>query len=147
MLAENAAAPATAEVNGRRDCVEQLGGRLTQSLGGASTKSQVRIYGRRHLLWRGDKLCAGRTILLRLVTDARWPQMRRIQYRDGRLSDLLNVARARDAAMATALREINGEETPLTAPPIAAIDPGATTLAETLGNDAWHDWPPDPGTV
>jgi hypothetical protein len=42
--------------------------------------------------------------LLRVVSDERWPTMWRVEFPDGRLSDMVNLARARDAARTFAMR-------------------------------------------
>jgi hypothetical protein len=51
------------------------------------------------LKWRGHALHdrAGR-LLLRIVPDAKWPGMWRVEHPDDRLSDLMSKTRARDAA-------------------------------------------------
>jgi hypothetical protein len=38
--------------------------------------------------------------LARIVPDGRWPGMWRISWSDGRLSDMVNLSRAKDAAIA-----------------------------------------------
>jgi hypothetical protein len=44
-----------------------------------------------------------RNPLLNVTPDGRWPQMWRIRHRDNSLSNLLNVARAKDTALTHAL--------------------------------------------
>jgi hypothetical protein len=58
----------------------------------------------RDLTWRkcSDGLhCTGRRgAIVTVVPDATYPQMWRIRYSDGRLSDMVNLSRAKDAAVA-----------------------------------------------
>jgi hypothetical protein len=42
-----------------------------------------------------------------VVRDAKWPNMYRVRYPDGRLSDMVNLARAKDVAISIALRILN----------------------------------------
>jgi hypothetical protein len=58
--------------------------------------------------------------MLRVVPDATWPGMWRVEISDGRLSDMANWTRIRDAAMSIALAELNLEvkETARVAPPM-----------------------------
>jgi hypothetical protein len=54
---------------------------------------------RQRFEWHGDVLLgADRKPLLRIVPDAKWPGMWRVEFPDGRLSDLTNRTRAKDAA-------------------------------------------------
>ena len=80
------------------------------------------MLGRRDLKWRDDGdglvLRHGRSVLLHVVPDARWPGMWRIRRHDGRLSDMLNISRAKDAARSIALAELNRQETLVAAPPV-----------------------------
>src|SRR5262249_55773156 len=71
------------------------------------------------------------TPLARVVPDSRWPNMWRIVWPDGRTSDVVNLARARDAAQATAERGPPARDrklfhwktsnSPSQAPPVAPI--------------------------
>jgi hypothetical protein len=71
---------------------------------------------RSHLNWtrgaKGFALHVGkfRNPLLHVVPDSRWPHMWRIRHRDNSLSDLLNVARAKDAARSHALAELRAHD-------------------------------------
>jgi hypothetical protein len=47
----------------------------------------------------------------RVVPDAQWPNMWRVEYPKGVLSDMANRARAKDAAMSMVLTNLNTEET------------------------------------
>jgi hypothetical protein len=73
---------------------------------------------RSDLRWNGLALHLGRRAqsLLTVVPDARWPGMYRIRLRDGRLSDMVNLARAKDAAADVALSELNNSKGSRNAP-------------------------------
>src|SRR5262249_4526487 len=77
----------------------------------------VKIFGQHQLAWRGDALYCGGRAVLHIVLDARHSSMWRVRG-DGRLSDMVNRARAKDAAMSMALAELNREETGAAAPPM-----------------------------
>jgi hypothetical protein len=70
------------------------------------------VTGRDRLVWRTDgralslHLHRSRRALIRVEPDGRWPGMFRIRSADG-LSDMTNLSRAKDAAVATALRSLN----------------------------------------
>jgi hypothetical protein len=82
-------------------------------------------------------LFAGKRKLLQVEPDAKYPQMWGIRLPDGSLSDMVNLARAKDAALSVAMREYSIHDqhllvwkhgdSPRTAPPIA---PTAATLPE-----------------
>ena len=79
------------------------------------------IFGRDELDWHGNVLQLGQRKLAQIEPDAVWPSMWRVRTPDGRLTDMVNISRARDAAPALALAALSqrGEETPAGAPPIA----------------------------
>ena len=94
----------------------------------------MRAFSRDSLEWRrqgdGVTLCLGRKVMLHLVRDERWPTtMWRICRRDGSLTDMLSLTRAKEAGYAAALAKLNGKETRLEAPYSAFPDGAATTLA------------------
>lgn len=81
------------------------------------------------------KLFYGRKPLLEVVPDAEYPAMWRVVWPDGSLSDMANIARAKDAAMvgARALGIINHDSEllhwehgwrPSAAPPLTLADDG-----------------------
>ena len=70
----------------------------------------------RELDWRDDKLCYRGREQARIVPDATYPGMWRVQLPGGTLSDMVNKVRARDAARGIVLGRLNGQETPLDAP-------------------------------
>ena len=57
--------------------------------------------------WKGDNLYYGPRKILRIVRDQKYPNMWRIEFPDGKLSDMVNRTRAKDAAMAHGLRMID----------------------------------------
>ena len=57
--------------------------------------------------WKGDDLHYGHRKLMRIVRDQKYPNMWRIEFPDGKLSDMVNRTRAKDAAMAHGLRIID----------------------------------------
>ena len=77
---------------------------------------------RTDLQWRGLALHLGEQAepLLTVVPDARWLGMWRIRFRDGQLSDIVNLSRAMDAAESFALSDTNlkGSETRPAASPV-----------------------------
>ena len=65
------------------------------------------IFGRDELNWHGNVLQLGRRKLAQIEPDAVWPSMWRVRTPDGRLTDMVNISRARDAARALALAALN----------------------------------------
>jgi hypothetical protein len=57
--------------------------------------------------WKGNDLYYGPRKILRIVRDQKYPNMWRIEFPDGKLSDMVNRTRAKDAAMAHGLRMID----------------------------------------
>jgi hypothetical protein len=66
-------------------------------------------YNNKNLSWKGDELfvVGRRKPVLRIVPDARYPTMWRVQRPDGSLSDMANRTRAKDAARSVALGTLN----------------------------------------
>ena len=75
----------------------------------------MRTYARTELSWKGNDLCLGRHRVAGIVPDGRWPAMWRVCRPDGSLSDMVNLTRAKDAAVSIALRELNMPSARLTA--------------------------------
>jgi len=96
----------------------------------ASQKPKV-IVGRDRLKWHhaGDdeRLCLyhgdGPNPLVTIEPDSKYSGMYRIRFPDGGLSDMANLTRAKDAATALALRELNsgGFGAQETAPPAGYV--------------------------
>jgi hypothetical protein len=91
------------------------------------------VFGRRDLTWHRERdgtlaLCrnGSRDILARIVADHVYPGMWRVKMPSGKLSDMANLARGKDAAMSIVLAILNREqkvqETASEAPPIAPND-------------------------
>ena len=75
-------------------------------------------YCRHDLRWRGNllRLHSGR-LLAKIEPDARWPGMWRIRTPDGICTDMVNLSRAKDAAIGLVLAKLNGRKTASEAPP------------------------------
>jgi hypothetical protein len=65
----------------------------------------ARKFGSDRLSWQGNRLYlqGSRVALLEIVPDAHYPKMWRVALPDGRLSDMVNRVRAKDAALSIAL--------------------------------------------
>jgi hypothetical protein len=69
-----------------------------------------RTYNSRDLSWRGNDLRrVGKTTVVSIVPDQTYAGMWRIAHPDGRLSDMVNRTRAKDAAVTIALGIVNSE--------------------------------------
>ena len=98
---------------------------------------------RSDLVWRGFALHLGDQAepLLTVVPDDRWPGMSRIRFRDGHLSDMLNIDRATDAAISIALVDVNPKGSiratdppPMRLPRQGHSDLGASQFERVLAN-------------
>jgi|GraSoiStandDraft_16_1057320.scaffolds.fasta_scaffold4190450_2 hypothetical protein len=67
------------------------------------------IYGTRNLEWKGDtlRLCGKGSPVVTIVPDGTWSGMWRVRLPDGRLTDMVNRTRAKDAATSIALGILN----------------------------------------
>jgi hypothetical protein len=65
------------------------------------------MYDRQDLNWRGYNLRLGRRVVATVEPDAKWPKMYRVRLPDGDLTDMVNLTRARDAAISLALEKLN----------------------------------------
>jgi hypothetical protein len=61
-------------------------------------------YGVYGLVWHGVVLKRGRRVLGSIERDAAFPRMWRVRLPSGRLTDMVNLTRAKDFACSTALR-------------------------------------------
>ena len=77
-----------------------------------------RDFRSRELHWRGNALHLGGRRLAQIEPDAKWPEMWRVRLPDDRLSDMVNISRARDAARALAIKILNSPQGAQEAPPI-----------------------------
>jgi hypothetical protein len=101
------------------------------------------VFGRRDLTWHRERdgtlaLCRNGSseILARVVADHVYPGMWRVKMPSGKLSDMTNLVRAKDAAMSVALailnREQKAQETASEAPPTAPNDFEALSVLEAV---------------
>ena len=63
-------------------------------------------FGRNDLVWDGLKLKLGARVMATIEPDANWPGMWRVRF-GGKLSDMANLSRAKDAAISIVLRGLN----------------------------------------
>ena len=64
------------------------------------------------LRWKGDKLMYGsRNTGAKIIPDAQWPGMYRVEYPPGVISDMTNLTRARDAAISIVAHHLKTVET------------------------------------
>jgi len=61
----------------------------------------------RDAVWRGNDLIYRHRVVASIVPDPKWPQMYRVRLPDGRVTDMVNLSRARDAARYLALNSLN----------------------------------------
>jgi len=75
----------------------------------------TRVYAAKGLEWKANRLVVqggGRhSPVAVIVPDTRWPGMWRVQRPDGTVTDMVNLARARDAARTILLAALNCQET------------------------------------
>ena len=87
----------------------------------------MRIFGRHQLFWKDDQLFrwGSDDVLAKVAPDAKWPGMWRI-HANGRISDMVNLSRAKDSAMSWALGKLNrkGQEETAAVPVPDASNPG-----------------------
>jgi len=58
------------------------------------------MLGHRELQWKGDRLMLGnRNTGAKVIPDSKWPNMYRLEYPPGVISDMANLTRIRDAAI------------------------------------------------
>jgi len=70
----------------------------------------ARIYGCQDIQWQGRRLrlLTGR-LLATVEPDRQWAGMYRVRFRDGHLTDMANLTRAKDAAASLALSRLNNK--------------------------------------
>jgi hypothetical protein len=62
--------------------------------------------------WDGDKLMQGkRPMLIEVLPDDQWPGVYRVHYQ-GKISDMVNLTRAKDAAVAMVAASLNALQKP-----------------------------------
>ncbi len=87
---------------------------------GSTWEDAMHIYGSQDLVWTDTQLRLshrGRTMAT-IEPDQTWPGMWRVRLPKRQPSDMVNLTRARDAAVSLALAVLNTEEAPVEAPPM-----------------------------
>jgi len=81
-----------------------------------------RIFGRQDIKWDGLRLrlCTGR-LLATVEDDAEWAGMYRVRLASGYLTDMVNLTRAKDAAISLVLTKLNSQETADRASPMRSF--------------------------
>jgi hypothetical protein len=96
----------------------------------------TRVFTRLNLNWKDDRLMVGRRWSgARIVPDLVWTKMFRVEYPAGKLSDMVNKTRAKDAAASLVLGDLNRQETPSGACQ-SDFDGGGGQLPTEEGNNA-----------
>jgi hypothetical protein len=69
----------------------------------------MKLLGPNDLIWSYNKLCryGSHRALIQIERDSKYPDMWRVVRPDGSLTDMVNLTRAKDAAMSLALRALN----------------------------------------
>ena len=64
--------------------------------------------------WKGDWLYFSKRKIVRIVPDEKYPNMWRIERPDGKLTDMVNKTRAKDAALSVGLQVLKTMSTAAT---------------------------------
>jgi hypothetical protein len=91
------------------------------------------MLGYNNFRWKGDKLMLGaRNTGAKIIPDAKWPGMFRVEYPPGVISDLANLTRIRDAAVHLVAHHLNSSMENATLGRATDVFPamGAHTLPE-----------------
>jgi hypothetical protein len=69
----------------------------------------MRLFSYRDLLWTGREFRPGKhgRVQATIEPDADWPNLYRVRLPDGHLTDMVNLTRAKHAAIALALEALN----------------------------------------
>ena len=62
---------------------------------------------RSRFTWEGERLFYRRRLLATVEPDKDWPGMWRVHMPDGHVSDMVNLSRAKDAALSLAVASLN----------------------------------------
>lgn len=65
---------------------------------------------RQALHWDGLQLHYRHRAVVTLVADEDWPELYRVHLPDGRITDMVNLTRAKDAAVALAMHALDGQQ-------------------------------------
>jgi hypothetical protein len=89
------------------------------------------------LKWDGHRLRLKDGRLLATVEpDAKWPGMYRVRLKDGQLTDMANLSRAKDAARFIAMSALNNPAQGVRKPASAPNQSGAITAPKTIKDAA-----------
>jgi hypothetical protein len=67
----------------------------------------MRVYSYKDLRWQGPELCFGRRVVATIERDSEYPELWRVRLPSGHLIDMVNLTRARDAAVCLALSALD----------------------------------------
>jgi hypothetical protein len=67
------------------------------------------MIGRSDLIWRGLEVRYKGRKMAEVMRDKKYPEMYRIDYLDGEKSDMVNLSRAKDAALGWVLSCLNAD--------------------------------------
>ncbi len=96
--------------------------------------------------WDGDKLMQGkRAMPIEVLPDDQWPGLYRVHYQ-GKISDMVNLTRAKDAAVAMVAASLNASQKPRPFSPtcrggkgkVSPAASGGTPRPMSLGGEANH---------
>jgi hypothetical protein len=68
------------------------------------------VLRRRDLLLEGLELWLGSRVLVTIERDGEYPELWRVRLADGHLTDMVNLSRAKDAAVCLAVSALNSVE-------------------------------------
>ena len=83
------------------------------------------MFGYSDFKWKGNKLLvANKNTGAKILPDAKWPGMFRVEFPPGTLSDTANLTRAKDAAISIIAQHLNSEarRTAIGAPPMSLTE-------------------------
>ena len=80
------------------------------------------MHDRHDLKWHGHQLKLKSRVLATVEPDGRYVGMYRVRLPDGHLTDMVNLTRAKDAAMELAVNRLNkGRQSRVEAPPMRSL--------------------------
>jgi hypothetical protein len=86
------------------------------------------LYGTKDLTWTDNCLRYGRRVVATIEPDPDWVGMWRVRLPNGRLTDMVNRTRAKDAAVCLALSYLNAPRQPIRDSPIRFSERAATSV-------------------
>jgi hypothetical protein len=102
-----------------------------------STRPLDRLDIDRDAAWRGTDLLFRRRLVASVEPDSKYPNLWRARLPSGQVSDMVNLTRAKDAAVCLALTELNSlrhRESRATAPPIEFEEERAAWIPATANS-------------